>query len=140
MTVITLTTVGYREVVPLGWDGQLFTFGLLVVGLGMFLFLATGIARSIVEGELQQVLGRARRSRMIERMSGHEIVCGYGRMGRAVVAELQRSGRTVVVVEHAADRVANFGTAACRSWPGTPPLGRRSAGPTSARHEVWSPV
>ena len=106
MTVITLTTVGYREVVPLSRAGQLFTVVLLVAGLGMFLFLATDIARTVIEGELRLVLGRARRSRMIERLSGHEIVCGYGRMGRAVVAELLRSERSVVVVEREADRIA----------------------------------
>ncbi len=106
MTVITLTTVGYREVVPLSRAGQFFTVVLLVAGLGMFLFLATDIARTVIEGELRLVLGRARRSRMIERLSGHEIVCGYGRMGRAVVAELLRSERSVVVVEREADRIA----------------------------------
>ena len=42
---------------------------------------------------------------MIERMSNHEIVCGYGRMGRAVVDELRRAGRDVVVVEQSVDRV-----------------------------------
>jgi len=42
---------------------------------------------------------------MIERMSNHEIACGYGRMGRTVVEELQRVGRDVLVVERSADRV-----------------------------------
>jgi voltage-gated potassium channel len=41
----------------------------------------------------------------MERMTGHDIVCGYGRMGRAVVDELQRAGRTVVVVDSRGDRV-----------------------------------
>jgi voltage-gated potassium channel len=106
MTVITLTTVGYGEVFPLSFWGEVFTAVLLVVGLGLFLFLVTDIARTIVEGELQQVFGRARRSRMIEKMHGHEIVCGYGRMGRAVVAELRRSGRQVIVVDKDVDRIA----------------------------------
>jgi voltage-gated potassium channel len=74
----------------------------------MFLLLATDVARTVIEGELQQVLGRVRRSRVIERMSGHQIVCGYGRMGRAAVAELRRSGHAVVVVERAPDRVASL--------------------------------
>ena len=51
---------------------------LLVAGLGIFFFLASEIGRSVMEGELRHYLGRVRRSRMIERMSGHEIVCGYG--------------------------------------------------------------
>ena len=71
----------------------------------MLLFVVTELSRSVVEGELRQFLGRVRRSRMIERMSNHEIVCGYGRMGRAVVDELQRAGREVVIVERSADRV-----------------------------------
>lgn len=105
MTVITLTTVGYREVFPLSRAGQAFTVVLLIGGLGMFLLLATDVARTVVEGELRQVFGRARRSRMIERMSGHDVVCGWGRMGRAVVEELQRGGRSVVVVERNPERV-----------------------------------
>lgn len=105
MTVITVTTVGYEEEVPLSRGGEIFTSILLLSGLGVLLFVATELSRSVVEGELRQFLGRVRRSRMIERMSKHEIVCGYGRMGRTVVEELQRAGRDVVVVERSADRV-----------------------------------
>ena len=108
MTVITLTTVGYGEVFPLSRAGEVFTTLLLLGGLGMFLLLATDVARTVIEGELQQVLGRVRRSRVIERMSGHQIVCGYGRMGRAAVAELRRSGHALVVVERAPDRIASL--------------------------------
>jgi voltage-gated potassium channel len=108
MTVITLTTVGYREVFPLTRLGEAFTVGLLIAGIGTFLLLATDVARTVVEGELREVLGRARRSRMIERMSAHDVVCGYGRMGRAVVEELQRGGHSVVVVERSPDRVSHL--------------------------------
>jgi voltage-gated potassium channel len=99
MTVITITTVGFAEAFPLSQTGQALTMLLLVAGLGIFFFLASEIGRSIMEGELRHYLGRVRRSRMIERMSGHEIVCGYGRMGRAVVDELRHAGRQVVVVD-----------------------------------------
>ena len=105
MTVITVTTVGYEEEVPLSRGGEVFTTILIISGLGVLLFLVTELARSVVEGELRQFLGRVRRSRMIERMSKHEIVCGYGRMGRAVVEELQRAGREVVIVERGGERV-----------------------------------
>jgi voltage-gated potassium channel len=105
MTVITLTTVGYGEVFPLSRPGEVFTVVLLFAGLGMFLLLATDVARTVIEWEIRQVLGRARRSRMIEKMSNHEVVCGWGRMGRAVVDELRRGGREVVVVERNPERV-----------------------------------
>ena len=84
MTVITITTVGYEEEVSLSREGEIFTSFLILAGLGMLLFLLTELSRSVVEGELRQFLGRVRRSRMIERLTDHEIVCGYGRMGRAV--------------------------------------------------------
>ena len=99
MTVITITTVGFAEAFPLSQGGEALTIALLVAGLGIFFFLASEIGRSIMEGELRHYLGRVRRSRMIERMSGHEIVCGYGRMGQAVVDELRHAGRQVVVVD-----------------------------------------
>ena len=99
MTVITLTTVGYGEEIALSETGEAFTTVLLLAGCGLLLFLATEVSRSVIEGELTQFLGRARRSRMIEHMSGHDIVCGYGRMGAAVVQALQRAGRRVVVIE-----------------------------------------
>jgi voltage-gated potassium channel len=105
MTVITITTVGFAEQFPLSPAGEALTVVLLVAGLGIFFFLASEIGRSVMEGELQHYLGRIRRSRMIERMSDHEIVCGYGRMGRAVVGELQQAGRKVVVVDTRASRM-----------------------------------
>lgn len=105
MTVITLTTVGYGEVFSLSTAGQVFTVVLLVGGLGIFLYLATDLGRSLVEIELRQLLGQVRRSRMIERLNGHEIVCGWGRMGQAVVGELLRDHRAVVVVEQDPQKV-----------------------------------
>jgi len=105
MTAITLTTVGYREVFPLSRGGEAFTVFILVAGLGLILLVATSIGRAVVEGELQALVGDRRRTRMIETMSSHEIVCGWGRMGKAVVAELRRAGRQVVVIEQQAEKI-----------------------------------
>ncbi len=105
MTIITLTTVGYGEVFPLSRAGEAFTVVLLLAGLGLLLLVATEVARSVLAGELRQLLGQARRSRMIDRLSGHEIVCGWGRMGRAVAEELERGGRPFVLVERAPEKV-----------------------------------
>jgi len=138
MTVITITTVGFREVFPLSMPGQMLTVLLLVSGLGIFFFLASEIGRAVMEGELRHYLGRVRRSRMMERMTGHDIVCGYGRMGRAVVDELQRAGRTVVVVDSRGDRVRGLaepggGDRDGRRHPGVDPAGGECAAGTRAR-------
>ena len=108
MTMITLTTVGYREVFPLSRGGEAFTVALLATGIGVALFAATGIAHGIIEGELQEALGLARGSRRIERMTGHEIVCGWGRVGQAVAAELGRKERPFLVVERDPERVRDL--------------------------------
>ncbi|HET9300314.1 MAG TPA: NAD-binding protein [Candidatus Polarisedimenticolaceae bacterium] len=105
MTGITLTTVGYREVFPLSRAGQVFTVLLATAGLGLLLFLLTEAARAVFAGELNAVFGRARRLRMLEKMTNHEIVCGWGRMGQAVVIELLRSGRPLVVIESNPEKV-----------------------------------
>ena len=86
MTVITITTVGFAEEFPLSQAGEALTVVLLIAGLGIFFFLAPEIGRSIMEGELQHYLGRVRRSRMIERMSGHEIRAASRRGSRPSLA------------------------------------------------------
>jgi len=135
MTAITLTTVGYREVFPLTAAGQAFTVVLLVTGLGMILLAATELGRSVVEGELRQLLGQARRSRMIEHLQDHEVVCGWGRMGRAVVEELQRGHRPVVVIERNPEKVRELQATQVAVVPGdaTDETVLRSAGVSRAR-------
>jgi voltage-gated potassium channel len=105
MTVITLTTVGYREVFPLSHAGEAFTVALLLAGLGLILLVATEMARVMLAGELRRAFGQVRRSRMIERLAGHEIVCGWGRMGKAVVEELRRGRQPFVVIERFPEKV-----------------------------------
>ncbi len=108
MTVITITTVGFREVFPLSRQVQAFTVLLLVAGLGLIFVVATEIGRSMLEGEIRRVLGRMRRSRMLDRVRDHEVICGYGRMGKAVVEALRQAGRPLVVVEKNPEKVASL--------------------------------
>ncbi len=108
MTVLTLTTVGFNEISSLTRAGQVLTVVLLFAGLGVILLVVTEVGRWVVGGELRDVLGHVRRLRMIESFSGHEIVCGWGRMGQAVVDELRRTRRDVVVVENKPDKVAKL--------------------------------
>ena len=141
MTVITITTVGYEEEVPLSRGGEIFTSLLLLAGLGILLLLLTEISRSVVEGELRQFLGRVRRSRMIERLTGHEIVCGHGRMGRAVVEELRRAGRMVVVVDCSTERVRQLQDDEIPAIAGVTPRPKRCCvRPISPERAGWSRV
>jgi voltage-gated potassium channel len=88
MTVITLTTVGYREVHPLSRAGQVFTMLLALGGIFMLFFAATSVLSAIVRGDLIEFLGSRRVQRSLAEMKNHVIVCGFGRMGRLVCQQL----------------------------------------------------
>ncbi len=99
MTIITLTTVGYREVHPLSDRGLVFTMILLVGGVGTFFYVVTAGARTVVEGELQAVFGRKRLEKKIRELRNHYVICGYGRMGRIISRELREKDVKFVVIE-----------------------------------------
>jgi voltage-gated potassium channel len=99
MTVITVATVGFREVHPLTRGGVVFTMLLIGVGAGGALVLLTQIAEVVVDGRLRASLRRRAMERTIGKWSGHIVVCGFGRFGRVVVDELRRAGERVVVVD-----------------------------------------
>lgn len=99
MTIITLTTVGFREVHALSPMGEYFTMVLLIGGVGIILYVLATEARIIFEGELQDVFGRRRLEKKIRELKDHYILCGYGRMGRIIVRELKAKGVSIVVIE-----------------------------------------
>ena len=99
MVVITLSTVGFMEVKPLSPAGRLLTTLLILGGVGGFLYIVAAFSQLVVEGKLQTILGRRRMQKLIERLDGHFIVCGYGRIGSVVVKEITKEGVPSVVIE-----------------------------------------
>src|SRR5216117_3155697 len=97
MTIITVTTVGYREVHDLSGAGQLFTVLLLLSGVGAALYTFTLLATVVVEGGLPKRLQRRRQARMLETISDHFIICGYGRIGSIIAKQFQRQNVPLVV-------------------------------------------
>ena len=98
-TVTTITTVGFREVHPLSTVGELFTIVLILVGVGTALYAFGIVLEALIEGHLRQQLRRRRMDRQIRQMTGHFIICGGGRVGRAAVLYLDALGKQVVVVD-----------------------------------------
>jgi voltage-gated potassium channel len=105
MVVTTFTTVGYMEIHPLSHAGRVFNIVLLLSGVGLvFLGLGT-LTQALLEFELQEFFGRRRMERDISRLSGHYILCGAGRVGRAAAAELARKPAPFVMVENNAAKL-----------------------------------
>ncbi|MDD5558053.1 potassium channel protein [Candidatus Methylomirabilis sp.] len=105
MTIITISTVGFREVRPLSPAGMIFTIGLLFAGLGVVLYTAGTVTAKIVEGEFQQFFGRKRMEKRIAALAKHYLVCGYGRIGEVVCRELASKPVPFVVIERKEERV-----------------------------------
>jgi voltage-gated potassium channel len=104
-TTITVTTVGFREVEDFGTSEKIFTMIFLFVGVGVVLYTLTALLGLIIEGYLDNAWGRRRMDRAITRMSGHAIVCGWGRVGKAASEQLIRAGQPVVVVDEDEERL-----------------------------------
>lgn len=103
MTAITITTIGYGEVYPLSKAGRVFTVVLAYGGIFTLAYFASELVRAVVTGELRQVIGRQWVDDQLASLSGHLIVCGFGRMGKIVCAELERQKRRFVLIDKAAD-------------------------------------
>ena len=99
MTVTTLATVGYGEVHPLGPGGRLFAVGFIVVGVGAALYTAGALAEFLIAGRVSDWIGRRTMERQMAELRDHVIVCGYGRLGRAVSDELGAAGVPQVVID-----------------------------------------
>jgi len=102
-TVMTVTTVGFAEVEPLGARGRVFTMVLIVVGVGVALYAIVGFIEDVFEHQLGR-WGRKRMDRQIDRVREHVVLCGYGRVGRGIIPMIGARSR-VVVVDRDAERV-----------------------------------
>ena len=105
MTVITLSTVGYTEVHPMSSAGRIFTMGLIAGGGVLAAYALTQVAQIVFSGELRSSWVAQKRRRMLAELSQHFIVCGYGRVGRNVVTELQSEQLPFVVIEPQPEKV-----------------------------------
>jgi voltage-gated potassium channel len=99
MTAITLSTVGFMEVHKISSAGRIFTIIMIFAGVGYFLYIAGVIMQSIVEGEMQSILGRKRLDKKISKLKNHYIVCGYGRIGRVLCQLIKEETNDIVVIE-----------------------------------------
>jgi len=100
MTVITLSTVGFTEVIDMSQipAGRVFTAGLVLVGMGIVAYAVPMLAALMIEGQLHNVFARRRMQKTIAEMAGHYIVCGDTTATWHVAEELTRTQRGVVIV------------------------------------------
>ncbi len=99
MTVITMASVGFMEVHPLSSAGRLFTIVLILLSLVSIGYIVNRFTEAVIQGYFQEGIRLREQRRLLEALSGHYIVCGFGRTGRQVSLEFEAEGVPFLVVE-----------------------------------------
>ena len=106
MTVVTVSTVGFTEVIPANTDAlMLFNIALIFLGGGSILYFLTSVTAVVIEGDLLHNFWRRRMAAQLNRQNRHVILAGIGRTGMEALEELLEGRYPVVVIEHDTERV-----------------------------------
>ena len=137
-TIVTVSLTGL-DTVPRNDESRAISIVLVLAGLTIFAYVAAILVEGIAGGVFTGALAERRRRRTIEQLSGHYIICGYGRVGRRVAAEFRESGTDYVVLDFSKDAIdeARGGGRPLRRGHGHrgrgPPGGRARAGARARR-------
>ncbi|MGB6222313.1 potassium channel family protein [Haloferula sp.] len=106
MVILTVFSVGYGEVRPIDSTGLMtFTVIIIVLGCTTVIYLMGAFVQFLTEGQILNALGGRRMSKEVQKLTNHVIVCGYGRVGRQIIAELESAVRDFVVIDRDLDRL-----------------------------------
>ena len=107
MTVVSLTTVGYGEVIEVtGNDtAEIFTMILITFGMGIILYGISSLTALLLEGELSGLFRKKKMAKQIGKLADHYIVCGGGETGSGVIAELCKNNEVAVLIEENTERI-----------------------------------
>ncbi|TWU60208.1 Glutathione-regulated potassium-efflux system protein KefC [Rubripirellula tenax] len=106
MVTLTIFGVGYGEVHPIEtvWM-KWFTMGVICAGCSSLIYVIGGIVQMLTEGEIEEIMGIRQRSREIDSLMDHTIICGYGRVGQMLATELSLQGQQLLVLDCDSHRV-----------------------------------
>jgi voltage-gated potassium channel len=107
----TVTTVGFGDAAPKTDGGKIFATFFMLIGVGTVLYALTVVAQAVVQTEILSALGTRRKTKEMERLNNHFIVCGAGRVGRRIISQLQKQKIPFVVIEHDEKKLAELITA-----------------------------
>jgi voltage-gated potassium channel len=113
MTIITITTIGYGEIIDLSNNpaGRIFTIFIALSGISILFYIITNVTAFIIEGELTASFRRKKMEKLSTSLKEHYIVCGAGRLGLTIANELSAVQMPHVLVEVNRDRIENVSEA-----------------------------
>jgi voltage-gated potassium channel len=104
----TVTTVGYGDLPPQTTAGKLFTTVFILLGVGTVLYALTVMAQGLIESEVVAAMGLRRKTKEMERLKNHYIVCGGGRVGKRIILSLKKQNIPFVLIERDEPKVSAF--------------------------------
>jgi voltage-gated potassium channel len=99
MTLLTLSTVGFGEIEPLGPRGRAFTVVLILLGLISIGYIVNRFTEAVIQGHFQEQMRWRRQQRQMNSLNQHYLICGFGRIGRQVALEFAAEGIPFVVID-----------------------------------------
>jgi voltage-gated potassium channel len=99
MTIITIATVGFKEVHELDANGMWFTSILIIFSFGIFAYVATTFGRYLIDGIFSNYYRDRNVKRKIDRLKNHVVICGYGRNGKQAAIELLEHKVDIIIIE-----------------------------------------
>ncbi|MBF0227297.1 MAG: potassium channel protein [Desulfobacterales bacterium] len=107
MTVITITGVGYGEILDVSGNdsAKIFTMFLIILGMGIIAYGVTSITALFIEGELTGLIKKRKMEDKIKKLSNHYILCGGGETGRPLMVEMSKNDENIVLIEFDDDKI-----------------------------------
>ena len=103
MTVITITTVGFREIDTVSVAGQVFTIFIIFSGMGIIAYIVGMVAQVMVDLQVRSIIGRTKLGYKIKHIKDHYVICGFGRIGKIICRELNANRIPIVVIDSSPD-------------------------------------
>lgn len=110
MTVITVSTIGFSEIIDFhnNIPGRVFTVFIAFVGIGLLTYLFTNVAALVIEGEINQRLKKRRMEKLANKLKNHYIICGVGSVGENIADELYKTHRDFIFADIDGDRIGEL--------------------------------
>jgi voltage-gated potassium channel len=108
MTIITIATVGFKEVAPLSELGMWFTSFLIVISFGIFVYAVTSMSRYIIDGVIGNYYRDRKVRKRVKKLSNHVIICGYGRNGSQAALDLKMHNIPFIIIENNPDIIESI--------------------------------
>jgi len=106
-TVLVVSTLGFSDLRPTGWHGQILTIGLIAAGVGTLYYFVGAMAQALIENQLDWGRRRSMEQR-VAHLDDHFIVCGFGRVGQQTCRQLRQENCAFVVIDNEDHGIASI--------------------------------